>query len=65
METVTILKRKRKTYLIVSFNGFMTVTDCKSLNKVQKDLLRQAYRKTKNETDKALINVCLQNRLNQ
>ena len=65
METVTILKRKRKTYLIVSVNGFITVTDCKSLNKVQKDLLRQAYRKTKNETDRTLINVCLQNRLNQ
>jgi len=65
METVTVLKRKNKTYLIVSVNGFLTVTDCVSLNKLQKELLREAYRKTKNEADKALINVCLQNRLNQ
>jgi len=65
METVTILKRKGKTYLIVSVNGFLTVTDCESLNKLQKELLREAYRKTKNEEEKALINVCLQNRLNQ
>ena len=65
METVTILKRRRKIYLIVSVNEFMTVTDCISLNKVQRDLLRQAYRKAKSEADRALINVCLQSRLNQ
>jgi tRNA1(Val) A37 N6-methylase TrmN6 len=64
METVTVLKRKGKTYLIVSVNGFLTVTDCVSLNKLQKELLRQAYRKTKNEEERALINVCLQSKLN-
>jgi len=64
METVTVLRKKGKIYLIVSTNGFLTVTDCTSLNKLQKELLRQAYRKTRNEEKQTLINLCLQGRLN-